>query len=159
MTRVDDQLDEFEYLMRQTLEYNMYVNINLNYWEEFDELDPESIAVCERAITGCFVPIINRYRDTPAEKILDTCRDRSRHALFAAMNVAFPRNPLLHVERVVSNIIEIYVVHTYAELRTEMLMSNHHVHILQRTWREAISNPSHYVCRRRLLHEHATLVA
>jgi len=38
-------------------------------------------------------------------------------------------------------------------------MVNHHVHVLQRTWREAITNPDRLACRRRLEREFAEVAA
>jgi|688.fasta_scaffold186408_2 hypothetical protein len=153
MQSVDEQLETFENLFKQTLDYNLYVNINLNYWEEFDKLDPVSATEGIDRVCVCFRPLIAMYSGTPVENILMTCLDRTRIALFTAMNVPFPRNPLTHVDRVISNVVEMYYVNTYSDLRVEMLVTNHYVQIVQRNWRSAITDPSHPACKRRLMRE------
>lgn len=69
------------------------------------------------------------------------------------MNVPYPADPDLHIERVVDNAMEVYNNVIYAHLRTEMIMANHNAEVLQRTWRRCITDPEHPACRRRLEYE------
>jgi hypothetical protein len=55
--------------------------------------------------------------------------------------------------------LSVFIQTTYAQLRTEMIMVNHNVHVLQRVWREAITNPDRLACRRRLEREFAEVAA
>ena len=153
MTAVDDQLDAFESRLTAQLQYALFVNINLDYWEELDELDNVSVQVIRDIVHDVFEPLLNMYTGTAAVPILEGCRLLIEHALLASMNVPFPRDPILHVHRVVNNMLSIFIKTTYAQLRTEMIMANHHVQVLQRSWREAITNPDRFACRRRLLRE------
>ena len=85
--------------------------------------------------------------------ILEHCRILIQNVVWASMNVPWPEAPGLHIERVIDNTMEVYNRVIYAPLRTEMIMTNHNVEVLQRTWRRCITDPSHPACRRRLEHE------
>jgi hypothetical protein len=150
---VDDQLDAFETRLTAQLQYALFVNINLDYWEELDELDAVSVQVIRDIVHDVFAPLLATYRDTPADPPLERCQVLVENALLASMNVPFPRDPVLHVHRVVQNMRSIFIQTTYAELRTEMIMVNHNAHVLQRTWREVNTNPAWLSCRRRLMRE------
>jgi hypothetical protein len=150
---VDDQLEALETRLTTQLQYALFVNINLNYWEEVDELDELSIQVIRDIVHDVFEPVLNVYTGTPVVPIIQCSRLLIEHSLTASMNVPFPRDPVLHVHRVVNNMLTIFIQTTYAQLRTEMIMVNHNAHVLQRAWREAVSNPSRSPCKRRLLRE------
>ncbi len=153
MTAVDDQIDAFETRLTAHLQYALFVNINLDYWEELDELDNISVQVIRDIVHDVFQPLLNVYTLTPVVPILEGCQLLIEHALLASMNVPFPRDPILHVHRVVQNMQGIFTRTTYAQLRTEMIMANHHVQVLQRVWREANTNPTRLPCKRRLERE------
>jgi len=153
MTAVDDQLAAFEMRLTAHLQYALFVNINIDYWEELDELDNISVQVIIDIVHDVFEPLLNVYTGTPVVPLLEGCRLLIEHALFASMNVPFPRDPILHVHRVVQNMLQIFIQTAYAQLRTEMIMVNHNAQVLQRVWREANTNPVRLACRRRLLRE------
>ena len=153
MTTVDDQLDAFETRLTAQLQYALFVNINIDYWEELDELDNVSIQVIRDIVHDVFQPMLNVYTLTPVVPILEGCRLLIENALLASMNVPFPRDPILHVHRVVQNMQSIFIRNTYAQLRTEMIMVNHNAQVLQRVWREANTNPERLACRHRLMRE------
>jgi hypothetical protein len=150
---VDDQLEAFETRLTTQLQYALFVNINLDYWEELDELDNVSIQVIRDIVHDVFAPISTVYTGTTVVPLLEGARLVIEHALIASMNVPFPRDPILHVHRVVQNMLTIFIQTTYAQLRTEMIMVNHNAQVLQRVWREANTNPGRLPCRRRLMRE------
>jgi hypothetical protein len=150
---VDDQIAEFETRLTAHLQYALFVNINLDYWEELNELDAVSVQIISDIVHDVFAPLLAKYSATPAAGPLERCHVLIEHALLASMNVPFPRDPILHVHRVIQNMRTIFIRTTYAQLRTEMIMANHHVHVIQRTWREANTNPDRLACRRRLKFE------
>ena len=150
---VDDQIDAFETRLTAQLQYALFVNINIDYWEELDELDAVSVQVIRDIVHDVFEPLSLTYTGTPVVPILHGCRLIIEHALVASMNVPFPRDPILHVHRVVQNMLHVFIQTTYAQLRTEMIMVNHNAQVLQRTWREVNTNPAWRSCRRRLMRE------
>jgi hypothetical protein len=153
MSIVDDQIENFERTLTANIEYALFVNISLNFWEEMDELDTPTLDIMRATVRDAFTDIEITYRETSVIPIVYRCSDILQGAIVVAMNVPFPRDPILHVHRVIQNLRELFTRDTYALLRTEMIMINHHAHILQRTWRRAISDPFHAVCRRRLFRE------
>ena len=154
---VDDRLVAFEDSLMTHLQYTLFVNINLNYWEEFDELDAGSHRVIRDIVHVMFAPILLVYRGTHAEPILTRFKELTLWSLINSMDVPYPRDPVMHVHRVVQNILEMFSETTYARLRTEMVAIDHHAQVLQRAWRDAITNPAHSVCRRRLMREFTEL--
>lgn len=154
---VDDQIAEFEDRLTNQLQYALFVNIDINYWEELDELNQGSIQVMRDIVLDIFGPLNIVYNGTTVAPLLERCASIIENALVASMNVPFPRDPILHVHRVVQNMLDIFIRSTYAQLRTEMIMVNHNAHVLQRVWREAISNPARSACRSRLMRELAEL--
>jgi hypothetical protein len=156
---VDVQLVDFENTLRNHLEFQLIVNTNRNYWHEMDVLHPADTIDIENAIHGSFLDIIHRYQGAqPVLDILTHCQILINNVVWAAMNVPYPANPDLHIERVVDNAVQVYIQVIYPQLRTEMMMANHMVHIVQRTWRRIVADPQHPACRRRLLREFDAMV-
>ena len=156
---VDAQLDDLETRLTTHLQYALFVNINLDYWEELDELDNPSIQVLRDLVHDVLAPVCTRYRGTKVEAVLGRFEVLARHALVAAMNVPFPRDPIHHVHAVLQNIMNIFVQTTYADLRTEMIMVNHWAQLIQRNWRHVSANPAFLACRKRIERDFTELIA
>lgn len=151
---VDVQIDEFEGSLRITLEYNLLYGVNRRYWHEMDELDPKDIQSINNAIRVTMIDLRYTYKhSTEIMNLLNNAQVLIQNVMWASMNVPFPANPDFHIGRVINNTLEVYWREIYALLRTEMIMTNHAVGLVQRNWRRCISNPEHIACRRRLLHE------
>jgi len=156
METVDAQLDRLETQMRNELQFQLTVHVPRRYWEHMNELDNGTNENIIATLRDVFAPWLIRYRHTIVETILLQCRDILVQVVWAAMNVPFPQDFDAHIQSVVRNTHYVYVQLFYAPLRTEMIMANHTVEIIQRTWRRAIADPSYLVCRRRLLSEFET---
>lgn len=154
---VDRQIAQFENRLAAQLPYTLFVNVNLDYWEELDELDTASTKVLNDIIDDVFGPMINLYWCTRLKDHLVQCRDVLKYALVASMNVPFPRDPILHVHRVVENMRDIFIRSTHAKMRADMVHIDHHACVIQRVWCQAISDPSRMVCKRRLSREFKNL--
>ena len=151
---VDVQLEEFETDLRAALEIQLVMNTHMVEWNELDRLSDVDNAATARVIDECFLDLTHRYSAVEAVTgILEHCRILIQNVVWAAMNVPWPEVPDLHIERVVDNAMTVYNRVIYAHLRTEMIMANHNVEVLQRTWRKCITDPSHPACRRRLVYE------
>ena len=155
---VDVQLDDFELELFRNLEFQIIVNTNRTFWELEDHLSNQCLMGIEEAIDYGFHEMMERYEGTQVIKILRAACVVIHNAVFAAINVPYPRDPDRHMERVLDNIREIYVDVAYTPLRTEMMMMNHHAQVLQRTWRKCITDPNHPACRRRLEYEFQDLM-
>ena len=103
----------------------------------------------------CFEDMAHRYSVAPqVSAVLEHCRILIQNVVWASMNVPWPEVRALHIERVIDNAMTVYNRVIYAQLRTEMIMTNHNCEVLQRTWRRCITDPAHPACRRRLQFEY-----
>jgi hypothetical protein len=126
----------------------------MQQWNELDRLADQDNQAIQRVIDMCFEDMTYRYSAaSDVLAILEHCRILLQNVVWASMNVPWPEVPDLHIERVIDNTMEVYNRVIYAPLRTEMIMTNHNVEVLQRTWRRCITDPSHPACRRRLEYE------
>ena len=154
---VDAQLEQFENELRNDMDYLLTVHTPRRFWEELDALDNQTRENIFATLHEIFEPRIVKYRHTIVEPLLNQCRDFLGHIIWSAMNVPYPNNPDLHIDSVIDNATDAYIYMYYARLRTEMIMINHNVQVIQRTWRHVISNPVFAICRRRLLNEFSSL--
>jgi hypothetical protein len=157
METVDEQLDRLETHMREELKFQLTVHVPRRYWEDLDGLDDGTNENIKATLRDVFAPWIHTYNNTHIVHILTQCRDVLGYVIWGAMNVPYPQNPDLHIHSVIDNAYNVYVQMTYATLRTEMIMLNHSVQVIQRVWRRCISDPSYEVCQRRLAEEFKTL--
>lgn len=150
---VDDELEVFEQRLIAELTFQLVVHTDMTKWEATDQLDNDDWENINATIRDVFATSIRQYGYTAAVPVLQNSRNALIHAVWAAMNVPFPRNPFDHIERVVENMVFMFNRTTYAILRTEMIMANHYAQLIQRNWRRVISDPVYAVCRNRLLFE------
>lgn len=148
---VDEQLEDFEEDVRNQLEFQLMLHTNRDFWREFDHLCTQDEAAIETVIDFAFQFIMKRYENaTAVTNILHHCRILIQNVVWAAMNVPYPRDPNIHIGCVVQNAMDVYYNVIYPQLRTEMMMVNHHCEVLQRTWRRCYYEPHHPICKRRL---------
>lgn len=151
---VDYQLDSFETTLRAHLAYQMAMNVDQNYWRDHDAPDPTSLAHLTQAVNVSLDDICIQYESVRIiSNLLEHTRILLQNSIWSAMNVPYPRDPVVHMDRVIENALRVYFEVIYAHLRTEMIMANHNAEVLQRTWRRCITDPSHSACRRRLMYE------
>ena len=154
---VDQELQEFEDHLWNSLEFNLVTGPNLDHWQEVDLPPALFLDIVRQAIEACHADMIQRYRHTAVVPILLECQRFLSDIVWAAMSVPFPHFPELHARTVVDNTIHLYNIRIYARLRTEMIMVHHSAAVLQRNWRRVITDPEHPACRRRLEYEFQNL--
>lgn len=154
---VDDELMAFEDNLINVLDYQLVVRPNWVYWEEMDAPNTEFFDELDQVIDQAFQPLMVKYRETRVTEVLVASKELLKVVARASMDVPFPRSPELHATRVVDNLLSIYNDMSYARLRTEMTLANHHVNVIQRTWKNAVTDPKHPICRRRLIFEYQQL--
>jgi len=148
---VDVQIADFDEELWRTIEFQLLVNTNRTYWYENDTLDDDSIRGIDWAIDHGCREMNARYKGTTIERILAEFKQILSMMLRVSVDVPWPADPDLHIERIIANVRT--EVDYYNIFRAEMIRLNHHAHLLQRNWRKAISDPSHLACRRRLNRE------
>lgn len=158
MAGVDNQLETLEMQIKEQLENVLIFNFDLVYWSEIDEPATEDLRGLDYLFMNIFRPLLYRYSGTGVHEILCRCRDFLGQVAWACLNVPFPHMTGAHFNAVANNVTIVYINTFYAELRTAMIMCNHNSQLIQSTWKEAVANPSHPICRRRLLREFENLI-
>lgn len=154
---VDAEIEKFETDFRNDLEFQLVVHTPRRYWEELDELDTGTYDNIIATVHDAFAPLIEKYKYTDVVPIFTRCREMLGYVIWAAMNVPYPADPDRHIDAVINNAFGVYFQRFYAQMRTEMIMTHHNAHVIQRSWRKAVYDPSYVLCRRRLEHEFKTL--
>jgi hypothetical protein len=107
------------------------------------------------AVTGAFLDISHRYSAFP--DVINMIA--MSKILIQAVATATERTLLTATPNVVddpadswitANVFQAYWDHLYYPLRDAMIEANHHVSIIQRTWKRCVTDPEHPACRRRL---------
>jgi hypothetical protein len=150
---VDDDLLEFENNLWDAVGYSLIVGPNWDYWREVDVPQASFFDEINKVIENAHAPMIAKYRGTAVEPILRESRDYLMDLVWTGMNVPFPQIPELHAIKVCENCTNIYNTRIYARLRTEMIMVNHNAALIQRIWKNAVTQPMHPICQRRLFRE------
>ena len=107
------------------------------------------------AVTGAFLDISHRYSAFP--DVINMIA--MSKILIQAVATAAERTLLTATPNVVDDpadswitaiVFQAYWEHLYYPLRDAMIEANHHVSIIQRTWKRCVTDPEHPACRRRL---------
>jgi hypothetical protein len=152
-TMADDQLDELHVSLVTSLE-NLVFNFDVNYWIELDRpsaRDLEDVAACVRHE---FRFLINTYRDIPS---IRRARIFIEKLLVTGLNVPFPVAPEQHCFAVIENTMDAYYDVVYQDMRIDIIKADLAARSIQVKWKDAITNPRHPACRRRLMREYEEL--
>jgi hypothetical protein len=156
---VDEQLEEFALRIHDCLTEQLYERTNLEFWHELEALDVESNQGIYVAFEMAFAQMMDRYMFAPqVTTTLRAAKILMRSCVSVAMNNFYPHSvgPVPYIDRIIRNTMEIYYESIYVRLRTDMVMSNHSVHIIQRSFRKFFTDPSYKMCIRRLTREFET---
>jgi hypothetical protein len=157
---VDAQLEDFEEDLRNQLEFHLMLSVNRDFWREMDHLSTEDERGIEDVIDFAIQGIMKRYENSrDVTNIFQHLRILIQNVVWASMNVPWPRDPNVHIGSVVENAMQVYYNVVYPQLRTEMIMVNHHCEVIQRNWLKCYYEPDHPVCKRRLVREFEELVS
>ena len=148
-TYVDAQLSNLEEDLSEVVPYNL----NMNYWLEFDHIQPYDDAKIIGNIQKAFQPLTHVYRNSP--KVIDAiwmARVLLHSCAWVALNVICPDE--LHAHRLIGNVRnnlwQVYDRQVAPVLKGAMIEANHHCEVIQRVWRRCDTDPRHPMCRRRL---------
>jgi hypothetical protein len=133
---------------------NLFLNLDLNYWLELDRpstRDLEDVAACVRHE---FRFLIHTYRDIPS---IRRARIFIEKLLVTGINVPFPTSPDQHCLTIIENTMDAYYDVVYQDMRQDIIEKDLAARSIQVKWKDAISNPSHPACRRRLMWEYEEL--
>jgi hypothetical protein len=153
----DDRLEDLEAELRNGVDSVLLLDFDLGYWAAHNEPSADNLRALDRVFYDVFRDLIHQYRNTALEAPLVACRAVLSRVAWAAVNVPFPHDTQTHLEAVSDNVLHTWIDMFYADIRTEMVVLDHHAQVIQRNWKAANTNPAHPVCRRRLLHEFDSL--
>ena len=151
---VYDRLNAFE---ERLFTMDLMRGVHIEFWEEVDELDTQSLSNIEITINDAFDEIRWVYQTVPEVlEILDESCLVVQNIVWAGMNIPYPRDPYFHAQRMATNALRAWGDIYTEKIVDKMLEVGNRIESLQRNWRECISNPSYEACRRRLHFEFTT---
>ena len=154
MESVEEQLNNFDALLFDSLEFQLIIHTNRTYWEETGNMDVDSLDGLETAIDYGFEQMSDRYRYSKSVRdILEAWHNQVHNIMWIAMDVPYPQNLDHHVDRVLANCRRLFYDQIYGRLETAMIQEVSKAQIIQRNWREAWFNPNYKVCKKRLRRE------
>lgn len=110
MEQVDDKLYNLEMCLRNNVQFYLSVNTDREFWKRENKFRYRNAREVKKIIKDTFGDLGDE--DTVA--VLE-------HCVWMGMNVEYPSDPDRHIDRVVDNLIEVYIIHVYALLRTKMI--------------------------------------
>lgn len=138
------------------LEMQLTLNLDRKYWDRQRRIAPKDIDMTREIILELFEPLIDKYHGTYVEPLIATLE----YASFVAARTVLMNGSLYHEPFAVEYIIEDVIRNVRLVLddfHDEFLEKTHKLDVcarrIQRTWKEAVSNPSFQVCQNRLLRE------
>lgn len=153
---VDAELASFETDLAWFMSFELE-HVDMDFWDEMDAPSSECLRRIRNAPVLAFSDLRRRYIGTSVELVILRAVSLLRTSLWSSMNVPCPRNPMVHLQCVFNNLSDIYLDHVQEELKAAMIDVSSSAQIIQRSWRLAISSPSHPICQRRLLAEFAIM--
>lgn len=104
---MDDKLDDLEMRLRNNLQFYLTVKTDREFWKRENKFRYRNTREVNQIIKDTFG---------------DLCDDVAvlQHCVWVGMNVDYPDDPDRHIDRVVDNVMEVYILEVYANLRTKL---------------------------------------
>jgi hypothetical protein len=109
-TQVDEQLSNLETKLRNNVQFYLTVNTDREFWKRENKFRFKNSRELNKIIKDTF-------GDLGDEDMISVLQ----HCAWTGMNVEYPTDPDRHIDRFVDNLIEVYIIHVYALLRTKMV--------------------------------------
>jgi hypothetical protein len=154
MESIEEQLDNFDVTLFDSLDIVLHSDINVPYWQEFEQLDETSLENIENVIDYAFGALYTRYQHVPKVRIIiEDLHNQLNNILWIAMDVPFPELREMHIDRVLLNCKNLFYNQYWERLEEAMIQEVSKVQMIQRNWKEAYYNPGYTVCKKRLTRE------
>ncbi len=115
----DDVLDTFERRIRNALDAYLMNYTDRVFWEQNNKLRYRNAREMNEVLVEAFNPMYDKY--PKLEKVLDDSLMLLQQCAWVGMNVPWPVDPDDHIQRVVDNVMEVFNIIVYANLRFEIL--------------------------------------
>jgi hypothetical protein len=116
---IDETLTAFEQRLRNGLEFYLIANTDRKYWEQNNKFRYRNAREVNHVIEKAFEPMYTKYPELT--KFLDDSLVLLQNCTWVGMNVPWTSNPDHHIERVVDNVIEVYITEVYVTLRSSLI--------------------------------------
>lgn len=120
---MDDVLDTFERRIRNALDAYLTEHTDRVYWEQNNKFRYRNAREVNQVLVDVFEPMYDKY--PTIQKVLDDSLLLLQQCTWVGMNVPWPVDPDDHIQRVVDNVIEVFNIVVYGNLRFEILELEH----------------------------------
>jgi hypothetical protein len=120
---MEDVLDTFERRIRNALDAYLLNSTDRVYWEQNNKFRYRNAREMNEVLVDAFTPMYEKY--PKLEKVLDDSLMLLQQCAWVGMNVPWPVDPDDHIQRVVDNVMEVFNIIVYGNLRFEILNLDH----------------------------------
>lgn len=115
----DETLDVFEHRIRNGLELYLVENTDRVYWEQNNKFRYRNAREVSQFFEDVFGMMYTKY--PMLERVLDESLVLLQQCTWVGMNVPWPVDPDDHIHRIVDNVMEVFNIVVYGNLRCEIL--------------------------------------
>jgi hypothetical protein len=119
----EETLDVFEHRIRNGLELYLIENTDRVYWEQNNKFRYRNAREVNQVLEEAFDIMYTIYPSI--ERLLDDSLVLLQQCTWVGMNVPWPVDPDDHIQRVVDNVMEVFIIVVYGNLRSEILNLYH----------------------------------
>lgn len=121
-----ETLNVFESRIRNVLECYLIEKTDRTYWEQNNKFRYKNVREVNQVIEDAFDMMYTKY--PTLNRILDENLTLLQQCTWVGMNVPWPVDPDDHIQRVVDNVMEVFNITVYANLRCEILNLDYEAH-------------------------------
>jgi hypothetical protein len=127
MTEVDETiLTVFERRIRDGLEFYLVVNTDRVFWEQNNKFRYRNVREVNQVLKEVFDSMHTIYPSL--ENVFDENLTLLQQCTWVGMNVPWPVDPDDHIQRVIDNVMEVFNITVYGNLRCEILNLDYEAH-------------------------------
>jgi hypothetical protein len=119
----DETLDVFERSIRNSIECYLNEKTDRFYWEQNNKFRYKNVREVNQVIEDAFDMMYTKY--PTLKRILDENLILLQQCTWVGMNMPWPVDSDDHIERVIDNVMEVFNIIVYANLRCEILSLDH----------------------------------
>jgi len=116
---MEETLDLFEQRIRNALDSYLLNHTDRVYWEQNNKFRYRNVREMNQVLEKAFEPMYTKY--PTIERLLNDSLMLLQQCAWVGMNVPWPVDPDDHIQRVVDNVMEVFITMVYGNLRCEIL--------------------------------------
>ena len=119
-------LTVFERRIRDGLEFYLVVNTDRTYWEQNNKFRYKNVREVNQVLKEVFDSMHEIYPSL--QHVFNENLTLLQQCTWVGMNVPWPVDPDDHIQRVIDNVMEVFNITVYANLRYEILNLDYEAH-------------------------------